>query len=144
MISRTQLSDELAAIRDQKQALQETKNRNYAKDGDAFANLSLIEHVTNGEVTTEQGIFIRVLDKVSRLATLLFYPNVKDEVGESIEDTWMDLSVYAELAIVDRRNKEDRLETPPPVEPSEAPTPDREAAARKVLDFIRNLANKAA
>jgi hypothetical protein len=102
-MTRTELNRALNALRDEKQALQEAKNRNYASSEDAFANLSLVERVTNGRVTTEQGIFIRALDKVSRLGNLLFDPEVRDEVGESIEDTWKDLSIYAELAVAHRR-----------------------------------------
>jgi hypothetical protein len=69
------------------------KNSDYANANNAFANFTLIESLTGGEVKTEQGILVRMSDKMSRIGNLLHKEgNVKDE---AVEDTLQDLAVYA-------------------------------------------------
>ena len=43
------------------------------------------------------GLWFRVSDKVNRLKQLVIF-NVSDQVGESIEDTYRDLSIYNIIA----------------------------------------------
>lgn len=53
----------------------------------------------------EYGILVRTNDKIERLKRLL-NPNRKDApVNESIEDTWMDTSIYSLIALLFRRGQ---------------------------------------
>lgn len=53
---------------------------------------------------SQMGIFFRMNDKVQRLKNLLLNGK-KDEVGESITDTYQDLSVYAIIAQIVKNGK---------------------------------------
>lgn len=76
-------------------ALTSAKNKDYAGQENAFANFELIEILTAGRITTEDGILVRMTDKLKRVANLLERPAaVKDE---KITDTLRDLSVYAKI-----------------------------------------------
>ncbi len=69
------------------------KNADYTGERDAFYNFELVEQVLG--VPTEKGLLVRMLDKISRLNTLLDREaEVKDE---KIEDTLLDLCNYAAL-----------------------------------------------
>ncbi|MCK9369543.1 hypothetical protein M0R04_06520 [Candidatus Dojkabacteria bacterium] len=71
--------------------LTRAKNSDYAKEADAFANFTQAEKL--GVCTTEQGILVRMSDKLQRAVNLLSKgPDVK---SESMNDTLMDLAVYA-------------------------------------------------
>lgn len=69
------------------------KNKDYASDGDAFANFRQVENL--GLCTVEQGIMVRMSDKFSRIANLLTRPAAVAD--EKIEDTIHDLITYAAL-----------------------------------------------
>lgn len=56
----------------------------------------------------ELGILLRTNDKVSRLKHLLM--TNKDPANESIDDNWMDIAVYAIIAILYRRKWFQELE----------------------------------
>lgn len=49
----------------------------------------------------EFGVLVRATDKFSRLTNLL--TNVREPSNEAIEDTWLDLSNYALIAVMCRR-----------------------------------------
>ncbi len=67
------------------------KNADYAGTGNPFKNFKLCEEL--GITSVEQGIMVRITDKVSRISTLLSKEaQVKDE---SIIDTLSDLANYA-------------------------------------------------
>jgi hypothetical protein len=69
------------------------KNADYANSDDAFANFTLCERM--GLASTEQGILIRMTDKMQRIANLL---NRDAQVtDESILDTLSDLANYANI-----------------------------------------------
>jgi hypothetical protein len=72
--------------------LQEDKNHDYAQGGSVpFKNFELVEYM--GVASVEQGLFVRLSDKYSRLASLLQSDaKVKDE---KITDTLVDLANYA-------------------------------------------------
>lgn len=75
--------------------LAKRKNADYAGSDDAFKNFKLIEALTDGSVSVEQGILVRISDKVQRIAHLLERENqVQDE---KLSDTVNDLSVYAKI-----------------------------------------------
>lgn len=71
-------------------AISEAKNSDYAGNGDAFQNFRICESFG---MTVEQGILVRMSDKMMRIANLISRPGkVKDE---SISDTLSDLANYA-------------------------------------------------
>ena len=58
--------------------------------------------------TKELGIAFRISDKLNRLKHLLI-KNIKPE-NESIEETWIDIGVYAVIAVLYRRSWFKKLE----------------------------------
>jgi len=58
--------------------------------------------------TKELGIVFRVSDKLNRLKHLL--ANNKNPSNESIEETWVDIAVYAVIAVMYRRGWFQKLE----------------------------------
>ena len=50
------------------------------------------------------GIFFRINDKIQRIKQLVVLGH-KDNVGESVDDTFMDLSVYGVIAQIVKRGK---------------------------------------
>lgn len=79
--------------------LMRRKNSDYSDDRDCFGNLSLCESMNL--CTTEQGILIRMSDKLRRCCSLSKRdPKVKDE---SFEDSLIDIINYAILCIARRR-----------------------------------------
>ena len=71
------------------------KNNDYAgASEDPFFNFTLVEYL--GVVTTEQGMFTRLIDKVSRFATFLKTRDLMVK-SESVTDTLMDLANYCIL-----------------------------------------------
>lgn len=58
--------------------------------------------------TGELGIAFRTSDKLNRLKHLL--ANNKDPANESIEETWIDIAVYAVIAVLYKRSWFKRLE----------------------------------
>lgn len=67
------------------------KNKNYGNS--VFQTPALLP-----DLPAEKAIFVRMSDKVARLASLA--SGEKDRVGESIEDTLLDLAGYCVLAII--------------------------------------------
>lgn len=61
--------------------------------------------------TGELGIIFRVNDKVKRLQHLI--SNQSQPANESIEETWIDIAVYAVIAILLRKGQFDELELNP-------------------------------
>lgn len=51
----------------------------------------------------EKGVFVRVWDKVQRLKRLVYDGN--EPSNESILDSWLDLAIYALMAILVRNKK---------------------------------------
>lgn len=78
------------------------KNADYADKGDAFSNFKLVEEF--GVCSAEQGMYARMTDKMSRLAS--FIKNGELQVkDESVEDTLLDLANYSLLMIGLMRSK---------------------------------------
>jgi hypothetical protein len=92
--------------------LSQKKNADYATGNDefadAFTNFRTVEVYEKLHVKAETGAFIRLLDKISRLSTLMqsgYDAQVKDE---SLRDTCIDIANYSSLIYgltVDRANK---------------------------------------
>jgi hypothetical protein len=71
----------------------ERKNADYADGGDPFQNFRVVQHL--GVTTVEQGIVVRLSDKIQRIANLLKREaQVKDE---SIIDTLSDARNYLNI-----------------------------------------------
>lgn len=75
--------------------LHDRKNANYADDENPLSNF--MECKKFG-VEPHIGTMVRMSDKYSRLTQLM--KGKKDEVGESVKDTLMDLAVYCLLEII--------------------------------------------
>lgn len=90
-------------IIEQMKDLHDKKNANYADDKNPLSNLQ--ECVKFG-VPAHLGTMVRMSDKWSRLTQLI--QGKKDEVGESIKDTLMDMAVYCILEIILIEEKENQ------------------------------------
>jgi len=79
------------------------KSHDYAGDEDPMRNFRLSEYL--GAVNTPDGIFVRMCDKVSRIARGLHNPlEVSDE---SMEDTCHDLINYCSILLYALKEKND-------------------------------------
>lgn len=77
-----------------------SKNTDYAATQDPFKNFRAAEMFG---MTVEQGILLRMSDKMSRIANLLeSEPKVKEE---SIEDALLDLMNYTNILLTYRQDK---------------------------------------
>jgi hypothetical protein len=75
------------------------KNADYSGGDDGpFLNFNQIEMLTKGKITRDQGVLVRMTDKLSRVHRLL--ENNAVVKNETIEDTLMDLANYSLLLIL--------------------------------------------
>ena len=94
-MNRTTFLETLRKEYDKNIAISTAKNNDYAgaNTEDAFANFRVIEILSKGKITVEQGIVTRLTDKLQRVINLLSQESsVKTE---SISDTLSDLANYA-------------------------------------------------
>lgn len=77
------------------------KQSNYGPD-----NISLGRDLTKDEdkKLSQMGLFFRMNDKIQRIKQLVVLGN-QDNVGESVDDTYKDLSVYAIIAQLVKNGK---------------------------------------
>src|ERR1017187_7505130 len=75
--------------------LHDRKNSNYARDDDPLSNF---RECRSFGVEPHVGTMVRMSDKWSRLCQLI--GGKKDNVGESIKDTLIDLAVYCLLEVI--------------------------------------------
>ena len=77
------------------------KQSNYGPD-----NISLGRDLSKDEdkKLSQMGIFFRMNDKIQRIKQLIVL-GTQDNVGESVDDTYKDLSVYAIIAQVVKNGK---------------------------------------
>lgn len=74
-------------------AIARDKNRDYAGDGDPFANFKTVDQL--GITSVEQGILTRMADKFTRIINLT-KPGTEAAVkDETVEDTLLDLANYS-------------------------------------------------
>lgn len=79
----------------------ELKNADYAGENDPFKNFRAAELLG---MTVEQGILLRMSDKMTRIGNLLkSQQKVQDE---SIEDTLLDLMNYANILLTYRQSRQ--------------------------------------
>jgi len=86
----------LSELFDNALVLTKAKSTDYSGPNDAFANFQLIETLTQGKITAEMGIVVRMSDKLQRISNLLLSgkAEVKDE---RVADTCKDLMIYAAI-----------------------------------------------
>lgn len=77
--------------------IHDAKNHDYAADADPLSNLRMAERFS---VPAWKGTLIRMSDKWSRIEQLAGNGKAAQVTAESIEDTLLDLAVYALLTIV--------------------------------------------
>ena len=120
--------DHLEAFYAQAIRISRAKNHDYAGDGDPLANFRLVEQL--GVTDTPRGVFIRLLDKVARVARLL--DNDPAVASESLHDTCRDGANY--FAILDfalsERGKQRAASASNPAAPSGAPSMRLEELAK--------------
>lgn len=93
MTTRQDLLDSLEATFTECLETCRIKNSDYAQTDEAWGNLALVEHLFPGVISKEQGVLIRMSDKLQRLANATVRDlKVKDE---SFIDTCDDMIVYA-------------------------------------------------
>lgn len=109
------------------------RNAAYAGSGDVFGNLNLVETLSNGRLSTELGITLRMGDKVSRLYSLCADPTI-DPTDEPLEDTLIDLLGYSALLLLRHRTR-----TSPPTKKT---SPSDFSAERAFVDHIKETAEK--
>ena len=88
--------------------LMKKKSEDYATGSDPFANFKRGEVL--GFATCEEGLMLRVVDKISRISTFLKRGQLNVE-NESVEDSIMDIINYMVLLqgmLVDKARKESK------------------------------------
>lgn len=83
----------------------EKKNGDYAQGDDPFQNFRMVEDA--GLTSVEQGIAVRMSDKLQRVFNLLPESASADVDDESLEDTLSDLRNYANILQVYREEVEE-------------------------------------
>jgi len=90
-----ELIKKLKELYDKKMDIIQKKNHDYAKQWDVFSNFEYCAKVANIPIEKVMLVFIAV--KIARLTELF---DKKEALNESIEDTLIDLSNYADLLYV--------------------------------------------
>lgn len=103
-VSQEEYLAEFKLITDEMYETTKRKNSDYTGDaGDAFKNFTAVSEMTGNAVTTEQGFFTRMTDKMMRFAGFIRTGTLK-VADEKIEDTILDLAVYCILFVCYRRS----------------------------------------
>jgi hypothetical protein len=80
------------------------KNSDYSEGSNAFANFDLIEDVTGGRISREEGILVRMTDKLKRIGGLL--RREAQVADEKITDTAKDLAVYSLILLISLQERQ--------------------------------------
>lgn len=80
---------------DKAASIVEAKSKDYAGVDQPMRNF--YDASSSAGVTVEQGILVRMADKISRIRSLTERMSSAGNVGEKLEDTLMDLSNYATI-----------------------------------------------
>lgn len=90
------------------------KNADYStgavEDAPAFANFEIVNSYPALEISPEEGAFIRLLDKISRLSRVM-QPGYDTQINdEQVEDTCLDIANYVSIiaGMVNERNTIER------------------------------------
>lgn len=84
--------------------LTKKKGADYAGDDNVFRNFEFIEQLTEGRVSSVDGILVRMSDKFMRASNLLTRPN--QVADEKVTDTLLDLSIYSIILKIMLENRE--------------------------------------
>lgn len=76
--------------------MQRAKTRDYAEDGSIFSNFEMTADLTNQ--APEESALFNVAQKLVRLRSLKANGRTNDPTNESVQDTYLDLAVYAVIA----------------------------------------------
>ena len=96
------------------------KNRDYAGKENAFSNFEKIEQMTHGRIKLEDGLLVRMTDKIARISNLLEHSAYVE--AEKITDTLQDLAVYSiilkiyleyKLDMSSKKDQVNKIETRP-------------------------------
>lgn len=112
------------ALTDGMLAITAAKNSDYGGGRTAFKNFEMIENVRSN-IRTEDGIFVRMTDKFTRIGNLMEREAVVAD--EKIEDTLLDLANYSLILLIYLRSKQPPVSEVLPKTPDTPPTPDQEA-----------------
>lgn len=95
--------EEFKKVTDQMYEVTKRKNSDYswANNSDAFKNFRAAENLW--VCSTEEGMVVRMLDKMIRIANLLKQENFVE--WEGIADSLLDLSVYSIIMYIYLKNK---------------------------------------
>ncbi len=99
----SQLLTSLQASHAKQLSIAEKKNADYSRGEDEYRNFRMVNHVMPW-ISVEEGIIIRMLDKIARLANLAKYGNAY-VTEESFEDTCDDTSNYSNILKAYRQNE---------------------------------------
>ena len=102
-MTRIEFLEQFAKNIDEMYNTTEKKNSDYAGNEDAFKNFLCIEELTGKKIKAEEGILVRMTDKINRVANLLYKENAV--VDEKVGDTLLDLAVYSIILKIYLSNK---------------------------------------
>ena len=95
--------------------MHDRKQQDYGVDGDPFANVRASEQIG---IPAWKGCYLRLRDKVKRLDAYCLKGSL---ANESAEDSFLDLAVYAAIALILHREARGTPQTLGEVPPCEAP-----------------------
>ncbi len=140
--SSSQLLDSISASHNKQFKIVQKKNADYSRGENEFRNFETVYAVLPW-ITTEEGIIIRMLDKLTRLANLAHHGNAY-VTEESFEDTCDDIANYANILKAYRQYK--KVAVPEEVKEQDEPIfiqVERGLLNPSVLDWWDNLSPKA-
>ena len=101
-MNRQQFRDVIEQFYKDNLSLIDRKNADYAAGEDPFRNFRMAEYMG---LSTEQGIMLRLLDKMARLANVSAKGGVMEVKDESLDDTLQDICNYTGILYAYRRSQ---------------------------------------
>jgi len=101
-MNRQQFRDVIEQFYKDNLSLIDRKNADYAAADDPFRNFGMAEYMG---LSTEQGIMLRLLDKMARLANVSAKGGVMEVKDESLDDTLQDICNYTGILYAYRRSQ---------------------------------------
>lgn len=97
---KSQFLNSILVSQERQYRLVEKKNNDYSRGEDEYRNFRMVNHVMPW-ISVEEGIIIRMLDKITRLANLAHYKS-QYVTDESFTDTCDDIANYSNILIAYR------------------------------------------
>jgi hypothetical protein len=107
---------------DKMRSTHDAKRHDYASDEDRFSNLMLSELM---DIPAWVGCLVRISDKYSRLTEFAKKGTLKVK-DESIEDTFLDMAVYALIGIILYRRAVGKV-------------PEKRTSIDKIKEFLKGI-----